>query len=108
MSLKLCVISCRAAEASTRVDDGTSVRAASGRDVYLELVKDSALAIYSPAIARRVAQRVEAIGHFNELTADRARVLAGEYGLDYLITEQQLDLPVANQAGPLMVYSLGS
>jgi hypothetical protein len=87
---------------------GTSVRAASGRDVYLELVKDSALAIYSPAIARRVAQRVEAIGHFNELTADRVHVLAGEYGLDYLITEQQLDLPVANQAGPLIVYSLGS
>ncbi len=87
---------------------GTSVRAASGRDVYLELVKDSALAIYSPAIARRVAERVEAIGHFNELTADRVRVLAGEYDLDYLITEQPLDLPIARQAGPLLVYSLGS
>ena len=87
---------------------GTSVRAASGRDVYLELVKDSALAIYSPAIAGRVAERVEAIGHFNELTADRARVLAGEYDIDYLITEQRLELPVANQAGALIVYSLGS
>lgn len=87
---------------------GTSVRAASGRDVFLELIKDSALAIYSPEIARRVAERVEAIGHFNELTADRVAVLAGQYEIDYLITEQQLDLPVANQAGPLMVYALGS
>ena len=86
---------------------GTSVRAASGRDVYLELIKDSALAIYSPDIASRVAERVEAIGHFNELTAERAGVLARQYALDYLITEQHLDLPVANQAGPLLVYVLG-
>ena len=87
---------------------GTSVRAASGRDVFLELIKDSALAIYSPAIARRVAERVEAIGHFNELTVDQAGQLAGQYEIDYLITEQQLDLPVANQAGPIIVYDLGS
>lgn len=87
---------------------GTSVRAASGRDVFLELIKDSALAIYSPEIARRVAERVEAIGHFNELTVDRIAVLAGQYEIDYLITEEQFDLPVANQAGPLKVYALGS
>ena len=87
---------------------GTSVRAASGRDVFLELIKDSALAIYSPEIARRVAERIEAIGHFNELTADKAVLLADQYEIDYLITEQQLDLPVANQAGTLVVYVLGS
>jgi len=34
--------------------------------------------------------------------------LAGQYEIDYLITEQQLDLPVVNQAGTLMVYALGS
>ncbi|MEO2196116.1 MAG: hypothetical protein ABGY72_08490, partial [bacterium] len=82
--------------------------AASGQDVYLELIKDSALAIYSSEIASRVAERVEAIGHFNELTAERAGVLAERYELDYLITEQHLELPVANQAGPLFVYALGS
>ena len=38
---------------------GTSVRAASGRDVYLEVVKDTGIAIYSSAIAHRVAQRGE-------------------------------------------------
>jgi hypothetical protein len=66
------------------------------------------LAIYSPEIARRVAERIEAIGHFNELTADKAALLAGQYEIDYLITEQQFDLPVANQAGTLVVYVLGS
>jgi hypothetical protein len=66
------------------------------------------LAIYSPEIARRVAERIEAIGHFNELTADKAVLLADQYEIDYLITEQQLDLPVANQAGTLVVYVLGS
>ena len=42
----------------------SAVRAASGRDVYLELIKDSALAIYSSDIARPVAQRIDDIGDF--------------------------------------------
>jgi Ca2+/Na+ antiporter len=85
---------------------GVSVRAASGRDVYLELIKDSALAIYSSDIAGRVARRIDDIGDFEALTVEHARGLAGQYAIDFLITEQRLDLPVATSAGPLVVYEL--
>ncbi len=86
---------------------GISLRAASSRDVYLELVKDSALAIYSPEIATRVSRRLEALGDFERLTEERALELGRRYEIDYLITEQALRLPVANRAGPLVAYSLG-
>ncbi len=85
---------------------GISVRAASGRDVYLEVIKDSALAIYSSEIAERVTRRGDDIGHFDALTVERAGALARQYDLDYLITEQRLDLPVAAEAGALVVYRL--
>ena len=52
---------------------GTSIRAASGRDVYLELIKDTGIAIYSSDIAHRIARRVSDIGDFERLSADRAR-----------------------------------
>ena len=42
------------------------------------------------------------------ITKRRHGGLARQYALDYLITEQHLDLPVANRAGPLLVYALGS
>ena len=85
---------------------GTSVRVASGRDVYLELIKDSALAIYSSEIAGRVARRVDDIGDFSQLTEERAGVLARQYELDFLITERRLDLPVVYEAGALTAYRL--
>lgn len=85
---------------------GTSVRVAGRRDVFLELVKDSALAIYSSEVAARVAERMEEIGDFASLTEGRAEELARRYDLDYLITEQPLALPVVQQAGPIVVYSL--
>ena len=86
---------------------GTSVRAASGRDVYLELIKDTGIAIYSSDIAHRIARRVSDIGDFERLSAEGARLLAGRYAIDFLITEQQLDLPIANKIGRFMVYELG-
>ncbi len=86
---------------------GVSVRAASGRDVYLELIKDTGIAIYSSDIAHRIARRVSDIGDFERLTAERARALAERYAIDFLITERPLDLPVAHRTGPFMVYDLG-
>jgi hypothetical protein len=86
---------------------GVSVRAASGRDVYLELIKDTGIAIYSSDIAHRIAQRVSDIGDFEGLTAERARALARHYAIDFLITERPLDLPVAHRTGPFVVYDLG-
>ncbi len=85
---------------------GTSVRADAGRDVYLELFKDSGVAIYSSAVAHRVARRIEDLGDFEQLTAKRARDLATQYEIDFLITERSLDLPVATREGPLVVYAL--
>ena len=86
---------------------GTSVRAASGRDVYLELTKDTGIAIYSSDIAHRIARRVSDLGDFERLDAERARGLAARYAIDFLITEQPLDLPVANATGQFTVYALG-
>jgi hypothetical protein len=85
---------------------GSSVRMAARRDVYLEEVKDSALGMYSPELARRVLRRIQAVDDFSRLTAGRALELSQAEGLDYLVTESALDLPVAHRAGRLAVYRL--
>lgn len=85
---------------------GTSVRAASGRDVYLELIKDTGIAIYSSDVAHRVARRVRDLGDFEHLTVEHARVLADRYAIDFLITEQRLELPIAHATDRFVVYEL--
>ena len=52
---------------------GTSVRVAARRDVFLEEVKDSALAIYSRDVATRFVERVPLLRDFSSLTAEDAR-----------------------------------
>ena len=85
---------------------GTSVRVSAARDVFLEEVKDSAIAIYSRDVALRVVERTTAIGDFPALTADRVRELATRYSLDYLVTEASLSLPVAYKNQRFSIYSL--
>lgn len=85
---------------------GTSVRVSAGRDVFLEDVKDSAIAIYSRDVALRYLERVAAVGDFSALTAARARELAARYDLDYLVSETDLDLPVAYRNEQFRVYAL--
>jgi hypothetical protein len=85
---------------------GTSVRVSASRDVFLEEVKDSAIAIYSRDVAQRVVERTAALGDFTTLTPERARVLASTYGLDYLVTEARLDLPPAYENRQFRIYSL--
>ena len=85
---------------------GSSVRVASGRDVYLEIVKDVAIAMYSPDIARRVTQRIDELGDFASLSEDRALALAARYDIDYLITEQELGLTETRRTGRFHVYDL--
>jgi hypothetical protein len=87
---------------------GTSVRVSAGRDVFLEEVKDSAIAIYSRDVAARVVERTRAVGDFGALTADRARDLAARYGLDYLVTDADLPLPVAYRNTGFRIYALRS
>ena len=85
---------------------GTSVRVAAGRDVYLEEVKDTAMAMYSRRVAMRVAERIGAIGDFNGLTPASARALADRFGLDVLVTERALDLPLAYRNARFSIYRL--
>lgn len=85
---------------------GTSVRVAAGRDVFMEDVKDSALAIYSRDVALRYVERLRALGDFSQLDRGGARALAARYGLDYLVTEADLPLPLAYRNEQFKVYSL--
>jgi hypothetical protein len=85
---------------------GTSVRVSAERDVFLEEVKDAALAIYSRDVAVRVVERTRAIGDFTQLTAGRARELATQYDLDYLVTVAELPLPTAYQNSQFRIYAL--
>jgi hypothetical protein len=85
---------------------GTSVRVSAERDVWLEEVKDSAIAIYSRAVAARFVERSAAVGDFSRLTADKATDLAQRYQLDYLITETDLPLPIVYRNEQFRVYTL--
>jgi hypothetical protein len=84
----------------------TSVRVAAARDVLLEDVKDSAIAIYSRDVAVRYLERLNAIGDFGQLDAARARQLAAKYDLDYLVTESDMDLPLAYRNAQFKIYTL--
>jgi len=86
--------------------EATSVRVAAGRDVYLEEVKDTAMAMYSRRVAMRVAERIGAIGDFDALTPASARALAERFGLDVLVTERALDLPLAYRNARFSIYRL--
>jgi hypothetical protein len=85
---------------------GTSVRVAAQRDVFVEAIKDGAVGMYDRAVASRTRERVETLGEFTTLTPERARALAQQYDLDYLVSEQRLDLPVEFSSGRLSVYRL--
>lgn len=85
---------------------GTSLRVAGERDVFVELSKDQAIGMYDRATAMRTRDRLAEIGDFHTLTPARARQLAAAYHLDYLITTDRLELPIAFVSGTLTVYSL--
>jgi hypothetical protein len=85
---------------------GSSLRAAAHRDVLLERLKDRAIAMYDRAAALRVADRERALASLPWDTPDGARALARRYGLDYLIIDRELDLPLAHRSGALFIYRL--
>jgi hypothetical protein len=85
---------------------GTSVRVAGERDVFVEEIKDTAIGLYDRAVAIRTRDRLAAIGPFDSLTAEHARGIGRRFGLDYLIADRPLDLPIAFQSGELRVYRL--
>jgi hypothetical protein len=85
---------------------GTSVRVAAQRDVYLEEAKDTAMAMYSRDAALTVLARIHRAIDVDRLTAAEARLLAADIGLDVLVTEQRLDLPLLYSNSRFSVYSL--
>jgi len=85
---------------------GTSVRVAGERDVFVEAVKDAALGMYDRDIAVRTDARLRALPDFAGLTSERARTIASDFQLDYLVTEGTLDLPLVFESGRLHVYRL--
>ena len=57
-------------------------------------------------VAMRIADRERALSVLPWDTADGARALARRYGLDYLLIERVLDLPLAHQSGSIFIYRL--
>jgi hypothetical protein len=85
---------------------GSSVRVAGERDVYLEEVKDLALALYSRDVAVEALRRIADVAEFNSLTAEQHRALAVRYDLDYLVIEHDVDLSVVYRNDQFRVYDL--
>jgi hypothetical protein len=89
---------------------GTSLRVSAQRDVFLEDVKDSAIAFYDRRIALRVVERrtawqaadVDADGALS--AGDRIQDLASRYDLTYVVAEQPLPLPEAYRNARFHVY----
>jgi len=85
---------------------GSSVRVAGERDVYIEEVKDLALALYSRDVAIEALRRIDDARGFDAFTPEQLRALAARYDLDYLVVERDIELPVAYRNAQFRVYSL--
>ena len=66
---------------------GTSVRVAASRDVVLEVVKDSAISLYSRDVALRTVERTRALADFAGMHTDTALRVARQYGVTALVVE---------------------
>jgi hypothetical protein len=85
---------------------GESVRVAGERDVYLEEVKDAAVALYSREVAMWVLGRVQDARDFGSLTPEQFQALANRYDLDYLVVDRDIALPIAYRNGQFRIYQL--
>jgi hypothetical protein len=85
---------------------GSSLRAAGRRDVLIERLKDRAIAMYDRETALRLADRERALSVLPWDTPDGALALARRFGLDYLVIDRELPLPLAHRSGSLYVYRL--
>jgi hypothetical protein len=87
---------------------GSSVRVAAHRDVVLENIKDTSVALYSREVAMRVRERRANIGSdFAHLSTSRAGVLARTYDVDYLVTSgDAVSFAVAYRNETFRIYDL--
>jgi len=87
---------------------GVSVRVGAHRDAFLELGKDSSMAMYDRDVAMRVKERSAALDNFDGLEAAGVRALAARFGIDVLVDRRTrvLALPVLHQNADFVVYDL--
>ena len=85
---------------------GTSVRVSGERDVFLEEVKDLALALYSRDAAVRALQRIRDAENLDAFTPGQLRSLAARHDLDYLVSDREIALPLAYRNRQFRVYAL--
>ncbi len=88
------------------VQYGSSLRVAGERDLFVEGIKDAAIGMYERDVAIRTRDRLLEIDDYDNMTAGRARELAAKYGLDFMVSEAALSLPIAYSSGSLRVYRL--
>jgi hypothetical protein len=88
------------------VQYGSSLRVAGERDVFVEGVKDAAIGMYERDVAIRTRDRLAELEGYEGMTAPRVRTLAEKYGLDFMVSEETLPLPIAFASGSLRVYRL--
>jgi hypothetical protein len=62
--------------------------------------------MYDRAVAMRVGDRERAVEALAWDTPDGARALARRFGLDYLVIDHELPLPLAHRSGSLLIYRL--
>ena len=85
---------------------GESVRVAGERDVFLEEVKDTAVALYSRDVAMWVLGRIQDAQDFDALTPEQFQALATRYDLDYLVVDRDVALPLAYRNRQFRIYQL--
>jgi len=87
---------------------GASVRVGAHRDTFLELGKDSSMAMYDRDVAMRVKARSAVLASFEELDGEGFRKLAAQFGVDVLVARRPsaLALPVLHQNADFVVYDL--
>jgi hypothetical protein len=88
------------------VQYGSSLRVAGERDLFVEGIKDAAIGMYERDVAIRTRDRLLEVDDYDNMTAGRARELAAKYGLDFMVSEAALSLPIAYSSGSLRVYRL--
>lgn len=86
---------------------GSSVRVAAFKDTWLELSKDSAMALYDRKVAMRAAERRAAIPE-PWVTDAAVQVLDEKYGLDVFVLDSAfvLDRPVLYRNKDFVIYDL--
>ena len=74
--------------------------------MLIEELKDRAIAMYDRNIALRINDRERALSVLPWDTPDGSRALARRFGLDYLVIDRELALPLVHRSGSLYIYRL--